>query len=95
MKRRYILLLFVLGVGVTLWSKEKPNIVLIYADDFGESSNLAAKNPKQVGMMKDLLEKRIVQGRSTPGPKQKNASRLCAIQNNDVKIRKLKQTKDQ
>jgi len=71
MKRRYILLLFVLGIGVTLWSKEKPNIVLVYADDFGESSNLAAKNPKQVGMMKALLEKRIVQGRSTPGPKQK------------------------
>ena len=42
------------------------------ADDLGESRNLAAKNPKQVGVMKALLEKLIVQGRSTPGPKQKN-----------------------
>jgi arylsulfatase A-like enzyme len=42
------------------------------ADDLGESRNLAAKNPKQIGMMKALLEKLIVQGRSTPGPKQKN-----------------------
>ena len=72
MKRRYILLLLVLGVGATLWSSEKPNIVLIYADDLGESRNLAAKNPKQVERMKALLEKLIVQGRSTPWPKQKN-----------------------
>jgi arylsulfatase A-like enzyme len=42
------------------------------ADDLGESRNLAAKNPKQVRRMKALLEKLIVQGRSTPGPKQKN-----------------------
>ena len=42
------------------------------ADDLDESRNLAAKNPKQVGVMKALLEKLIVQGRSTPGPKQKN-----------------------
>ena len=42
------------------------------ADDLGESRNLAAKNPKQVGVMKALLEKLIVQGRSTLGPKQKN-----------------------
>ena len=42
------------------------------ADDLGESRNLAAKNPKQVERMKALLEKLIVQGRSTPGPKQKN-----------------------
>ena len=42
------------------------------ADDLAESRNLAAKNPKQVERMKALLEKLIVQGRSTPGPKQKN-----------------------
>ena len=75
------MLLLVLGVGVTLWSNEKPNIVLIYADDLGESRNLAAKNPKQVERMKALLEKLIVQGRSTPGPKQKN----------DVKVRRYPQ----
>ena len=54
-----------------------PNIVVINADDLGESRNLAAKNPKQVEGMKALLEKLIVQGRSTPGPKRKN----------DVKVR--------
>jgi len=42
------------------------------SSDLGESRNLAAKNPKQVGQMKALLEKLIIQGRSTPGPKQKN-----------------------
>ena len=50
----------------------QPNIVVIYADDLGESSYLAAKNPKQVEGMKVLPEKLIVQGRSTLGPKQKN-----------------------
>ena len=42
------------------------------SSDLGENRNLAAKNPKQVGQMKALLEKLIIQGRSTPGPKQKN-----------------------
>jgi arylsulfatase A-like enzyme len=42
------------------------------ADDLGESRNLAAKNPTQVERMKVLLEKLIVQGRSTTGPKQEN-----------------------
>ena len=41
-------------------------------EDLGESRNLAARNPKQVEIMKALLEKLIIQGRSTPGPKQKN-----------------------
>ena len=42
------------------------------SEDLGESRNLAARNPKQVEIMKALLEKLIIQGRSTPGPKQKN-----------------------
>ena len=58
------------------WGKggdqSQPVQLYILADDLGESRNLAVKNPKQVGMMKALLEKLIVQGRSTPGPKQKN-----------------------
>ena len=42
------------------------------ADDLGERRNVAVNNPKQVEMMEALLEKLIVQGRSTSGPKQKN-----------------------
>jgi arylsulfatase A len=42
------------------------------ADDLGETKNLAAEKPELVGEMRDLLEKLIVAGRSTPGPKQKN-----------------------
>ena len=57
------------------------NIVVIYADDLGESSYLTTKNPKQLEGMKALLEKLIVQGRSAPGPKQKN----------DVKVRRYPQ----
>ncbi|SVC09582.1 uncharacterized protein METZ01_LOCUS262436, partial [marine metagenome] len=58
------------------WGKggDQSQLVQLYdlSEDVGESRNLAAKNPKQVGMMKALLEKLIIQGRSTPGPKQKN-----------------------
>ena len=42
------------------------------SEDLGESRNLAAKQPERVKRMQDLLEKLIVQGRSTPGPRQKN-----------------------
>ena len=58
------------------WGKggdqSQPIQLYALADDLGESRNLAAKNPKQVGVMKALLEKLIIKGRSPPGPKQKN-----------------------
>ena len=41
-------------------------------DDIAESRNLAAKMPEKVDEMKALLEKLIIDGRSTPGLVQKN-----------------------
>lgn len=41
-------------------------------DDIGETKNLAAAQPKRVAEMSALLEKIISDGRSTPGPPQKN-----------------------
>ncbi len=41
-------------------------------DDLGETKNLAAALPEKVAAMKALLEKLIVDGRSTPGMKQTN-----------------------
>jgi hypothetical protein len=42
------------------------------ANDVGETKNLAAAMPEKVAEMKALLEKLIVDGRSTPGEPQKN-----------------------
>ncbi len=42
------------------------------ADDLGETKNLAAEQPQRVAQMRALLEKLIIDGRSTPGEKQRN-----------------------
>lgn len=42
------------------------------ADDLGETKNLAAEQGDRVKSMQATFEKLIVQGRSTPGPRQKN-----------------------
>jgi arylsulfatase A-like enzyme len=42
------------------------------ASDIGETNNLASEMPERVSEMKILMEKFISDGRSTPGPKQKN-----------------------
>ena len=42
------------------------------ADDLGETNNLAAAMPAKVAEMHSILEKLIVDGRSTPGALQKN-----------------------
>ncbi len=42
------------------------------ADDLGESKNLAAALPEKVAEMKALLEKLIINGRSTPGASRTN-----------------------
>ena len=42
------------------------------AEDLGETNNLAASMPAKVTEMQSLLEKLIVDGRSTPGAAQKN-----------------------
>lgn len=41
-------------------------------EDPSEKNNLVLKHPKKVRELKSLLEKYIVEGRSTPGSKQKN-----------------------
>jgi arylsulfatase A-like enzyme len=41
-------------------------------DDLGETKNLASEKPELVAEMTALMEQLIVQGRSTPGEKQKN-----------------------
>ncbi|MHB8898940.1 MAG: sulfatase family protein [Thermoguttaceae bacterium] len=41
-------------------------------DDLGETRNLAAQQPERVAEMKALMDKLIVDGRSTPGQVQKN-----------------------
>ena len=40
--------------------------------DIGETTNLAAKEPKRVARMVALLRQQITNGRSTPGPKLAN-----------------------
>jgi arylsulfatase A-like enzyme len=46
------------------------------ADDIGETRNLAAHDPERVARMQALLENLIVRGRSTPGPEQKNDTKV-------------------
>jgi arylsulfatase A len=41
-------------------------------DDLGEERNLADQNPDQVRELTALLEKLVADGRSTPGPRQRN-----------------------
>lgn len=50
---------------------EKPELYNL-AEDVGETTNLADRYPDRVEAMKNLLEKLIREGRSTPGPRQKN-----------------------
>jgi len=53
------------------------------ASDLGETKNLAEEEPERVAEMKALLEKLIADGRSTPGPRQKN----------DVEVRRYPRAK--
>ncbi|MSU53347.1 MAG: hypothetical protein EXS41_08135 [Opitutaceae bacterium] len=62
----------VLGVQTFSVATGKPNLVVILADNLGETKNLAAARPEKVAEMKALLETLITDGRSTPGAKQKN-----------------------
>lgn len=49
------------------------------ADDPGEETNLVEKHPERVAKMKAAMEKAIAQGRTTPGPEQKNAVEVKLI----------------
>jgi arylsulfatase A-like enzyme len=58
------------------WSKggdpSQPVQLYNFADDLGETNNLAAALPEKVAEMEALLEKLITDGRSTPGAPQAN-----------------------
>jgi len=58
----------------------RPNILVILADDLGETRNLAKEFPGKVTEMAQNLEQLMVKGRSTEGEKQLN----------DLEIRRYK-----
>ncbi|MDG2214354.1 MAG: sulfatase-like hydrolase/transferase, partial [Verrucomicrobiota bacterium] len=61
MNRRYLLVLLTLGFGVTLWSKGKPNILVIYADDLGYG-DIQCYNPKRGKIPTPHIDKLASQG---------------------------------
>ena len=63
------------------------------AEDLGESKNLAAAMPGKVAEMKALLEKLIVEGRSTPGAPQTNDVEVARHPRADAPKRKAGGTK--
>ena len=77
---------YIPGPGSGGWGKggDQSQPVQLYdlATDVGESNNLAARQPERVAELAELLEQLIVQGRSNPGPRQKN----------DVKVRRFATT---
>ncbi len=72
----------IIGGGSGGWSDPKPGskeekalpVVQLYnlAQDPGEKENLQDRYPERVQQMKALLEKMVVEGRSTPGELLKN-----------------------
>jgi arylsulfatase A len=67
---------YIAAAGSGGWGKggDDAQPVQLYnlADDLGESRNLAAAEPAKVDEMRALLEQLITNGRSTPGPPQRN-----------------------
>jgi arylsulfatase A len=53
-------------------------------DDIGETKNLAADQPERVAQMRALMERLIIDGRSTPGVKQKNDVEVHRFSNRDA-----------
>ena len=52
---------------------DRPPIQLFnLAEDIGETKNLASQYPERVAELRGLMAKLVADGRSTPGPKQKN-----------------------
>ena len=58
--------------------------------DLGESKNLHIKHPEKVKELRALLEKQIADGRTTPGPQQKNDVEQVVINKMDKSKRKKK-----
>lgn len=65
---------YIAAAGAGAANNEQSQPVQLYnlAEDLGETANLAAEEPHRVAEMKELLEKLITAGRSTPGAPQKN-----------------------
>ena len=67
------------GPGSGGWSKgkeETPMQLYNLETDLGETKNLFTEQPERVEKMRTLLEKIITDGRSTPGPRQKNDQKV-------------------
>lgn len=57
----------------TAQARKLPSVQLYdLAADIGEQTNLQDRHPEMVARLRDLLEKYIAEGRSTPGPPQLN-----------------------
>jgi hypothetical protein len=71
--------------------KGEPMVQLYRMDeDLGETKNLHSKHPEKVRELRGLLEKQIADGRTTPGPKQKNDVEQVIIDKLDKSKRKRK-----
>ena len=54
----------------------EPGQLYNFATDIGETNNLYAQHPEIVAELTALLKRYVEDGRSTPGPKQKNDVRV-------------------
>ena len=76
MKTLLTSLLLAFGVFLISPAPAKPNLLIVCANDLGETTNLAAAQPEKLAGMQALLERLIVQGRSTPAARRKNDQRV-------------------
>jgi arylsulfatase A len=76
MKTLLTSLLFAFGVFLISPAPAKPDLLIVCANDLGETTNLAAAQPEKLAGMQALLERLIVEGRSTPWARQKNDQRV-------------------
>lgn len=76
MKTLLTSLLLAFGVFLISPAPAKPNLLIVCANDLGETTNLAAAQPEKLAGMQTLLERLIVQGRSTPWARRKNDQRV-------------------
>ena len=53
-----------------------PDQLYNLAEDIGERKNLADQHPEKVAELRALMEKLVADGRSTPGPRQKNDAKV-------------------
>jgi arylsulfatase A-like enzyme len=71
---------YIAAPGSGGWGKggDQSQPVQLYdlSNDLGEAKNLAAAQPEKLAEMQALLERLIIQGRSTPGARQKNDQRV-------------------